>query len=250
MNKLLWRYLIYFGIFICSVQIMESAPLQGMFVKVGLKVNFEPLGSYAPLFLSALLIDITYRIGKRQNEIAEQQVSIQQQQYQLEKFNNYRDLHRNIYHLEQVSQIIYMHIYSYHTSTFGAFDKNQIDNLIKELDVIERNIYNDQADYLLRYGENAVMLDTAEYIAHIQVLLANTLSQPLPPSANENRYYVKRQVEMGRKRSDEEWIAMIINAMVNKDSFYEGNLMYFSKRKNELFSENNITKMIRDKYNK
>lgn len=73
MNKILWRYLIYFGIFICFVQIMESAPLQCAFAKVGLRMNFESLGTYAPLFLSALLIDITYRIGKRQNEIAEQQ---------------------------------------------------------------------------------------------------------------------------------------------------------------------------------
>lgn len=250
MAKLLYRYLLYFGVFIVIVQMLEYSGTQELFAKYCFKFNSEALGTYAPLFLSVLLIDVTYRIGKRQNEIAKQQVSIQQQQYLLEKFNNYKDLHRNIYHLEQVSQIIYMHIYSYHTSTFGAFDKNQIDNLIKELDVIERNIDNDQADYLLRYGENAVMLDTAEYIAHIQVLLANTLSQPLPPSANENRYYIKRQVEMGRKRSDEEWIAMIINAMVNKDSFYEGNLRYFSKRKNELFGENNITKMIRDKYNK
>lgn len=88
MNKLLWRYLIYFGIFICFVQIMESAPLQGAFAKVGLKMNFEALGTYAPLFLSALLIDITYRIGKRQNEIAERQNEIAVQQNELAKKQN------------------------------------------------------------------------------------------------------------------------------------------------------------------
>ena len=75
---------------------MESAPLQGAFAKVGLKMNFEALGTYAPLFLSALLIDITYRIGKRQNEIAERQRLLQEQQYKLDKYKHYEGLYKNL----------------------------------------------------------------------------------------------------------------------------------------------------------
>ena len=60
--------------------------------------------------LSILLWYTSRKLGKRQNEIAEQQaelqkqqnefvkqqIEIQQQQYKIENFNNYRDLHRDI----------------------------------------------------------------------------------------------------------------------------------------------------------
>ena len=93
MNKLLWRYLIYFGIFICFVQIMESAPL---------KMSFDSLGTYAPLFLSALLIDITYRIGKRQNEIAERQNEIAEQQRKDMEYKIDRDLYAIVCNADRV----------------------------------------------------------------------------------------------------------------------------------------------------
>ena len=80
MAKLLYRYLLYFGVFIVIVQMLEYSGTQELFAKCCFKFNSEVLGTYAPLFLSVLLIDVTYRIGKRQNEIAKQQVSIQQQQ--------------------------------------------------------------------------------------------------------------------------------------------------------------------------
>ena len=73
MNKILYRYFIYFVVFIFLVQLIENNQFQLWLASCGFRISLEPLGTYAPLFLSALLIDITYQIGKHQNRIAEQQ---------------------------------------------------------------------------------------------------------------------------------------------------------------------------------
>lgn len=184
MNKILLRYLIYFGIFICFVQIMESAPLQGAFAKVGLKMNFESLGTYAPLFLSALLIDITYRIGKRQNEIAErqnelakmqneiaeQQRILQEQQYKLDKYNTFKEMHRHLCDLRRIARIILNNVTHYIASQCKIEYKECLLELEKEVKIIRDNIHNDEADYFLRYGKERDMAN-AEGFTHLLVHL-------------------------------------------------------------------------------
>lgn len=170
MNKLLWRYLIYFGIFICFVQIMESAPLQGAFAKIGLRMNFESLGTYAPLFLSALLIDITYRIGKRQNEIAEQQRKIQEAQHKLDKYNTFKEMHRHLCDLRRIAQVILNNVTHYIASQCRQEHKDFLLEQIKEVEKIRENIHNDEADYFLRYGKERDMAD-AEGFTHLLVHL-------------------------------------------------------------------------------
>lgn len=141
MNKLLWRYLIYFGIFICFVQIMESTPLQDAFAKVGLKMNFEALGTYAPLFLSALLIDITYRIGKRQNEIAERQ-------NQIELHKLYKDLYATIYAIEQFSQTFVEKIYDVLSYSRGQ-DDYVVQSIKKKIIALQNNLNNMEVSFRL-----------------------------------------------------------------------------------------------------
>lgn len=177
MNKILWRYLIYFGIFICVVQIMESAPLQCAFAKVGLRMNFESLGTYAPLFLSALLIDITYRIGKRQNEIAERQNQIaeqqrilQEQQYKLDKYNTFKEMHRHLCDLRRVAQIILNNVTHFIASQCEQEFKEYLLAQEEEVVKIRENIHNDEADYFLRYGKERDMAD-AEGFTHLLVHL-------------------------------------------------------------------------------
>ena len=170
MNKLLWRYLIYFGIFICFVQIMESAPLQGAFAKVGLRMNFESLGTYAPLFLSALLIDITYRIGKRQNEIAERQRLLQEQQYKLDKYNTFKEMHRHLCDLRRVAQIILNNVTHFIASQCEQEFKEYLLAQEEEVVKIRENIHNDEADYFLRYGKERGMAN-AEGFTHLLVHL-------------------------------------------------------------------------------
>ena len=184
MNKILLRYLIYFSIFICFVQIMESAPLQGAFAKVGLKMNFESLGTYAPLFLSVLLIDITYRIGKRQNEIAEQQKEVasrqneiseqqrilQEEQYKLDKYNTIKDMHRHLCELRRVSEIILTNTVHYIASQCEQDHKEFLLTQISIVENIRERIFQDEADYLLRYGKERDMAD-AEGFTHLLVHL-------------------------------------------------------------------------------
>lgn len=170
MNKILWRYLIYFGIFICFVQIMESAPLQDAFAKVGLKMSFDSLGTYAPLFLSALLIDITYRIGKRQNEIAERQRLLQEQQYKLDKYNTFKEMHRHLCDLRRIAQVILNNVTHYIASQCQQEHKDFLLEQIKEVEKIRENIHNDEADYFLRYGKERDMAD-AEGFSHLLIHL-------------------------------------------------------------------------------
>ena len=59
---------------------------------------------FLPIFISVVMLDITYKLGKQQENIQKRQTEIAEQQLKLEKFDSLRNIHRNIYHLEQVSK--------------------------------------------------------------------------------------------------------------------------------------------------
>ncbi len=173
MNKLLLRYLIYFGIFITLVQLFEYKGTQELFAKCGFRVDFSPLGTYAPLFLSALLIDITYRIGKRQNEIAqrqneiaEQQTALQKEQYQLDKFNTYKELYRCLFGLKRFSQYILPKIYDYIMSGCSEEDLKGLAEFEKEANKIRDDFERCEADFDLRVGKE---IDLKEVLGYIQI---------------------------------------------------------------------------------
>lgn len=162
MNKILLRYLIYFGIFICFVQIMESAPLQDAFAKVGLKTNFESLGTYAPLFLSALLIDITYRIGKRQNqiakqqnEIAEQQRRLQEYQYKLDKYQHYEGLYKNLIELQRRLVEFRLLVNSSMCHLYFYSGRDVLEHAINEMRILEKRIVDCEASFTLKLPNEA-----------------------------------------------------------------------------------------------
>lgn len=150
MNKILWRYLIYFGVFICFVQIMESAPLQDAFAKVGLKMDFESLGTYAPLFLSALLIDITYRIGKRQNEIAERQRVLQEQQHKLDKYKHYEGLYKNLKELQRKLTEFKIFVNSSMSQLYFCLGRDGLEYAINEMRTLKKCIEDDEAAFSLK----------------------------------------------------------------------------------------------------
>lgn len=62
MNKILFRYLIYFIVFVFLVQLIENNQFQTWLAGIGFRISIEPIGTYAPLFLSALLIDINIKL--------------------------------------------------------------------------------------------------------------------------------------------------------------------------------------------
>ena len=178
MKKLWIRYLIYFGVFIGFIQLLEYPANRWLCLDV------EAIGAYAPLFLSALLIDITYRIGKRQNEIAEQQKDvatrqneiaeqqrkIQEAQHKLDKFNSFREMHRHLCDLRRIAQIILNNVTHFIASQCQPEHKEYLIELKQEVEKIRANICNDEADYLLRYGKERDMAD-AEGFSHLLVHL-------------------------------------------------------------------------------
>ena len=64
----------YFCVFVTLIQIFERDSVKLFFEEnLQMSFRFDSIGLYAPLFLSALLIDVTYRLGKRQNELVARQ---------------------------------------------------------------------------------------------------------------------------------------------------------------------------------
>lgn len=264
MNKLLWRYLIYFGIFITLVQLFEYNGTQELFAKCGFRVDFSPLGTYAPLFLSALLIDITYRIGKRQNEIAqrqneiaEQQTTLQKEQYQLDKFNAYGELHQALYRLEYLSHQVLPQIYKYLTSTWGEFDKQLIEKTIAELEKLESHLSKEEANYLLRHGENHVIKEISAYCALASTILTFALEKiPLPETAKQGSNTPEQLYEAATMRDYDVAYNNVQRAM-QKCELPPAIVMHiqpwfkqFVQESKRIFVYDDILQKIREQYNK
>jgi hypothetical protein len=123
----------------------------------GFSIDITPLGTYATLFLSVLLVDVTYGIGKRQNdiakrqnEIAEQQTEIQKRQYQIEKFNNYKDLHRDIYKCKCMFEAILPKIYEYFVAVEREMQNNSIEDHLEQITKLLSDVQSRVSDAMLR----------------------------------------------------------------------------------------------------
>ena len=243
MTKLLYRYLIYFGIFVVVVQ------LPRIFNITWFKPNIDLLTSSAPLFLSVLLIDITYRIGKRQNEISEQQTAIQKRQYQIEKFNNYKDLHRDIYKSKCLLDSILPKIYEYFVAVDRSMQNNSINEYIEQLTKLLFDIQNRVSDAMLRG-------DTQLNVKGVQDLLGGVGALLIKASQNP---------QLGMNKFD--WVTTIINSgefrekltkdeqvdridSITKDPGLKAGMVLFVKQYREVFEgENNILAQLQKLYN-
>lgn len=165
-NKLLLRYLVYFGIFICFVQIIESAYLQELLAQIGLSINLEPLGTYAPLFLSVLLIDITYRQGELQNKIAEQQRKIQEYQYKLDKYKHYEGLYKDLKELQKRLSEFKRHVNSGMCHLYYNPGRNIIEHAISEMRTLRKRIDDNEASFSLKLPD-----DTFKYEDVLEVFI-------------------------------------------------------------------------------
>ena len=135
--------------------------------------------------LSVLLWVTTKRLGKRQNEIAEQQTflqkeqnkvveqqtRIQKEQYQLDKFNAYKELYRCLFGLKRFSQYILPKIYDYIMSGCSEEDLKGLEEFEKEVGEIRDNFERCEADFDLRVGKALDMKDVLGYIQITQYLI-------------------------------------------------------------------------------
>ncbi|MBQ8853494.1 MAG: hypothetical protein IJZ67_04215 [Alistipes sp.] len=263
MSKLLWRYFIYFVIFITMVQVFEYNGTQELCARWGFKINFAPLGVYAPLFLSVLLIDITYRIGKRQNEIAEQQaelqkqqnefvkqqIEIQQQQYKIEKFNNYRDLHRDIYKSKCMLDSILPKIYEYFVAADRGVQNNSINEYISKLTELLFDIQNRVSDVMLRGEKQLDVQRVLDLLGSVGALLIKASQNP--PLGMNQFDWITTIIKSGEFREhltmDEQMGC--INALA-RDQGLKAGMELFVKQYKEVFEgENNILVQLQRLYN-
>lgn len=242
MSKLLWRYFIYFVIFITMVQVFEYNGTQELFESWDLEINFAPLGVYAPLFLSVLLIDITYRIGKRQNEIAEQQ-------YKIEKFNNYRDLHRDIYRCKCFLEAVLPKVYEYYIAVDRDIQKNSVDDYFAKLTELLFSIQNGVSDVMLRGGKQLNVEKVRDLLSGAGAILmyaeAHSVSR-----INTRDFFATLYMgaEFRETRTMEEQM-QFINELV-KDSNLKQVMELFVKQYKEVFEgENNILAQLQRLYN-
>lgn len=73
MKKLWLKYLLYFVLCFSIVLIMQH-PLVERYL--GITINIQTLSAVSSLFLSALLISVTYHIGKRQNDLQKAHIKL------------------------------------------------------------------------------------------------------------------------------------------------------------------------------
>lgn len=135
--------------------------------------------------LSVLLWHTSRKLGKRQNEIAEQQTilqkeqnkvveqqtRIQKEQYQLDKFNAYKELYRCLFGLKRFSQYILPKIYDYIMSGCSEQDLKGLAEFEKEVGEIRDNFERCEADFDLRVGKELDMKDVLGYIQITQYLI-------------------------------------------------------------------------------
>lgn len=148
--------------------------------------------------LSILLWWTSRKLGKRQNQIAEQQAELQKQQYKIDKFNLYKDLHRNLYKSKCMLESILPKIYEYFVAADRDVQKNSIDDYFGQLTELLFSIQNGVSDVMLRGDKQLdvqAVLDLVGNVGHI--LIAAT--QKAPVGMNRLGYNFDKRRRFSRK---------------------------------------------------
>ena len=196
-------------------------------------------------FRQSKLQEQQLKIQEHQNELQEQQNAIQHRQLQLEKFNIQRDIYRNLYLLSLDSRVVLPLVYEYFVvgSTevlLNRFDKNNAD-----FERLARNIEMSEADYLLQYGENDIIVDTRYFADAISFIFGKVASIHIEPQNNIVTLFERMQARNNRW-SDREWVENI------KEKYPDDNLIsmleLFVKEKHRLFEgENSVLYVVKER---
>ena len=143
-----------------------------------ISIDLSPLDTYATLFLSVLLIDITYRIGKhqndiakRQNEIAEQQTALQRLQCEISEYEIYKGIHRDVYNLSKQSNLVLPMIYCYFASNTAKDQAKNVADLERVFGEIHDKLTIDMADFALRKGNSDLIEEAYLFACFVEYLL-------------------------------------------------------------------------------
>ena len=156
----------------------------------------------ASAFLSFLLWKTTKRIGEYQNRM-------QQEQLLISRFDLYRELHRDLYHLKIRSKAVLPQIYDYFASNADAKEREKLEKLEDEFESVARKIEIDEADYLLKFGENEIIKDVRAYSDLISFISGMTTAFE-PKKKQQNTYSVYESVQLRNKGlTDKQWLTEI-----------------------------------------
>lgn len=237
-------YIILFAVLVCFNIHKEDS---------GISIDIAPLGTYATLFLSVLLIDVTYNIGKRQNEIskrqneiAEQQTEIQKRQYQIEKFNHYRNLHRSLYQLQFICVSFLPQIYDYIVSKSNNNSQiNDLKELRQSIIVIRTDIQNGISDAKLRQEKQIDIEPVFNFVIILEFILI-LVEKVIPPVSPVIPQIESFNIVINKSMYEQ---AEIINNAV-KDIHLQDSIIKFVERYKSIFEgENNILAQLQRLYN-
>lgn len=199
--------------------------------------------------VSVLLGYVTYKLGKRQNQIAEQQAELQKLQCEIEEFDIYKEMHRDIYKLQRYSNLVLPMIFGYFASNTAKDQAQQVEGLEKVFDELSNKIAIDEADFVLRKGENKEIKDAYDYACFVAFLLGI-----VPAYVKNNRPEQSDLDKLNQLRfqngnnSDQEWLKALAPYLPNNAQL-KATIDKFIEEKHLLFdTENNLLERIRKSY--
>lgn len=200
-------------------------------------------------WVSILIGYVTYKLGKRQNEIAEQQTEIQKRQCEIEEFDIYKEMHRDVYKLHQYSRLVLPAIYDYFASNTAKDQAQRVDELENVFNELVDKIAVDEADFMLRKGENKDIKDAYDYACFVAFLLGI-----VPAYVKNNRPEQSDLDKLNQLRfqngnnSDQEWLKALAPYLPNNAQL-KATIDKFIEEKHLLFyTENNLLERIRKSY--
>ncbi len=213
--------------------------------------------------LSILLWWTSRKLGKRQNEIAakqaelqkqqnefvKQQIEIQQQQYKIEKFNNYRDLHRDLYKCKCFLEAVLPKVYEYYIAVDRDIQKNSVDDYFAKLTELLFSIQNGVSDVMLRGGKQFNIEKVRDLLSGAGAILMYAEAHPVS-RINTRDFFATLYMgaEFRETRTMEEQM-QLINKLV-KDSNLKQVMELFVEDYKEVFEgENNILVQLQRLYN-
>ena len=192
--------------------------------------------------LSVLLWHTSRKLGKRQNEIAEQQ-------YKIAKFDNYRDLHRDIYRCKCFLEAVLPKVYEYYIAVDRDIQKNSVDDYFAKLTELLFGIQNGVSDIMLRGGKQLNVEKVRDLLSGAGAILMYAAAHPVS-RINTRDFFATLYIgaEFREKHSMEEQM-QFINELV-KDSNLKRVMELFVKQYKEVFEgENNILAQLQRLYN-
>ena len=198
--------------------------------------------------VSVLLGYVTYKLGTRQNQIAEQQAELQKRQCEIEEFDIYKEMHRDVYKLHQYSRLVLPAIYDYFASNTAKDQAQRVDELENVFNELVDKIAVDEADFMLRKGKNDLINEAFKFASITSFLLGIVPAYVKTKDRPEQSDIMALNAKRLQYKTDLDWIKAIAQHAPN-DEALKATIRKFIKEKHLLFEvEDNLLERIRKSY--